>query len=157
MEAAAALGPGGAEVFLKNLRSIWVWRHRRLWPLMAEFCLSTAWAFAFGVSVLLWAVSQVVTLPNNMQIASLMPPAFTGMMLAVVCLLQFVVSILIDRRYEPGLARSLYWVIWYPLAFWMVSLFTTLVSFPKVMLRKQARRARWTSPDRGIKSPDATS
>ncbi|KAG1244023.1 hypothetical protein G6F68_015616 [Rhizopus microsporus] len=24
---------GGAEVFLKNLRSIWSWRHRRLWPL----------------------------------------------------------------------------------------------------------------------------
>ena len=34
----------------------------------------------------------------------------------------------------------------------MVSLLTTLVSFPKVMLRRQVRRARWTSPDRGIKS-----
>ena len=118
---------GGAEVFLKNLRSIWNWRHRRLWPLMAEFCLSTAWSFAFAISVLLWLVSQVVALPNNMHIASLLPPAFTGMMLAVVCLLQFAVSILIDRRYEPGLARSLYWVIWYPLAYWMVSLLTTLV------------------------------
>lgn len=42
------------------------------------------------------------------------------------------------------------------LAYWMVSLLTTLVSFPKVMLRKQAERARWTSPDRGIKSPDAS-
>ena len=41
-------------------------------------------------------------------------------------------------------------------SYWMVSLFTTLVSFPKVMLRKQAERARWTSPDRGIKSPDAS-
>jgi len=78
------------------------------------------------------------------------------MMLAMVCLLQFAISILIDRRYEPGLWRALYWVIWYPLAYWMVSLFTTLVSFPKVMLRKQAERARWTSPDRGIKSPDAS-
>ena len=97
---------GGAEVFLKNLRSIWNWRHRRLWPLMAEFCLSTAWSFAFAISVLLWLVSQVVALPNNMHIASLLPPAFTGMMLAVVCLLQFAVSILIDRRYEPGRARS---------------------------------------------------
>ena len=94
---------------------------------MAEFCLSTAWSFAFAISVLLWLVSQVVALPNNMHIASLLPPAFTGMMLAVVCLLQFAVSILIDRRYEPGLARSLYWVIWYPLAYWMVSLLTTLV------------------------------
>ena len=59
----------------KNLRSIWNWRHRRLWPLMAEFCLSTAWSFAFAISVLLWLVSQVVALPNNMHIASLLPPA----------------------------------------------------------------------------------
>jgi len=143
---------GGAEVFLKNLRSICVWRHRRLWPLMLEFCLSTGWAFAFGLSVLLWAISQFVALPHNLHIANLMPPAFTGMVLAMVCLLQFLVSILIDSRYEPGLARSLFWVIWYPLAYWMVSLFTTIVSFPKVMLRRQARRARWTSPDRGIRS-----
>ncbi|KOF53252.1 N-glycosyltransferase [Achromobacter sp. DMS1] len=141
---------GGAEVFLKNLRSIWTWRHRRLWPLMLEYCLSTGWAFAFGLSVLLWALSHFVALPNHMRIASLLPPAFTGMMLAMVCLLQFVVSVLIDRRYEPGLARSLYWVIWYPFAYWMLSLFTTLVSFPKVMLRRKAQRARWTSPDRGI-------
>ena len=98
---------GGAEVFLKNLRSIWNWRHRRLWPLMAEFCLSTAWSFAFAISVLLWLVSQVVALPNNMHIASLLPPAFTGMMLAVVCLLQFAVSILIDRRYERAGALAL--------------------------------------------------
>ncbi|MFW7342167.1 poly-beta-1,6-N-acetyl-D-glucosamine synthase [Pollutimonas sp. H1-120] len=147
---------GGAEVFLKNLRSIWVWHHRRLWPLMAEFGLSTLWAFAFAISVVLWIVNQFTPLPNNLHIANLLPPAFTGMMLAVVCLLQFAVSLLIDSRYEPRLLRSLYWVVWYPLAYWMVSLFTTLISFPKVMLRRRARRARWTSPDRGIKSSDAS-
>ena len=156
VEAAAALGPGRRRGLPEESALDLNWRHRRLWPLMAEFCLSTAWSFAFAISVLLWLVSQVVALPNNMHIASLLPPAFTGMMLAVVCLLQFAVSILIDRRYEPGLARSLYWVIWHPLAYWMVSLLTTLVSFPKVMLRRQVRRARWTSPDRGIKSKEAS-
>lgn len=146
---------GGAEVFLKNFRSICVWRHRHLWPLLLEFCLSTGWAFAFGISVLLWVVSQFIALPHNLHIANLLPPAFTGMMLAMVCLLQFVVSILIDSRYEPKLARSLFWVIWYPLAYWMVNLFTSIASFPKVILRRRAQRARWTSPDRGIKSPKA--
>lgn len=143
---------GGAEVFIKNLRSILTWRHRRLWPLMAEFCLSTLWAFAFAISIVLWVLNQFTPLSHHLHIANLLPPAFTGMMLAMVCLLQFAVSILIDSRYEPRLARSLFWVVWYPLAYWMVSLFTTLVSFPKVMLRRRARRARWTSPDRGIKS-----
>ena len=36
---------------------------------MLEFCLSTAWAFAFGVSVLLWVISQFVTLPFQMLVA----------------------------------------------------------------------------------------
>lgn len=145
---------GGAEAFLKNMRSIWVWRQRRLWPLMLEYAFSAFWVFAFVLSIVLWVVSQLVTLPHDLHVQRLMPPAFTGMMLAMVCLLQFLVSLIIDARYEPKLARSLFWVIWYPLVFWFISLLTTLISLPKVMLRRHARRARWTSPDRGIKPYD---
>jgi biofilm PGA synthesis N-glycosyltransferase PgaC len=32
--------------------------------------------------------------------------------LAVVCLLQFGTSLIIKRRYEEGLARQFFWVIW---------------------------------------------
>jgi len=147
---------GGAEAFLKNLRSILAWRQRRLWPLMIEFALSALWAFAFALSIILWGVNQFVVLPHSLYVQDLAPPAFTGMMLATVCLLQFLVSLLIDSRYEPRLARSLFWTIWYPLVFWMISLFTTLISLPKVMLRRRRQRARWTSPDRGIKPYDAS-
>jgi len=143
---------GGSEVFLKNLRLIWKWRNRRLWPLVFEYCMSVIWAFTFAISMLLWVIGKFITLPPVLYVAGLVPPGFTGMVLAMACLSQFAVSILIDRRYEPRLAYSLYWVIWYPLAYWMMSLFTTLVSFTKVMLRsKKKRRARWVSPDRGIK------
>ncbi|HWK70193.1 MAG TPA: poly-beta-1,6-N-acetyl-D-glucosamine synthase [Burkholderiaceae bacterium] len=142
---------GGAEVFLKNLTTIWNWKYRRLWPLMFEFCLSTGWAFAFALSIALWVLGHIVVLPPNIQVSILMPPSFTGMVLAMVCLTQFLVSVLIDRRYEPKLAHALYWIIWYPFAYWIINLFTTLFSFPKVMLRIRRQRARWTSPDRGIK------
>lgn len=142
---------GGAEVFLKNLVSIWNWKYRRLWLLMAEYCLSIAWAFALALSIVLWVLGHITTLPPNVQVSTFLPPAFTGMVLAMVCLLQFCVSTLIDRRYEPGLSRSLYWIIWYPFAYWIINFFTTLFSFPKVMLRIRRQRARWSSPDRGIK------
>ncbi|MFA4914646.1 MAG: poly-beta-1,6-N-acetyl-D-glucosamine synthase [Burkholderiaceae bacterium] len=144
---------GGAEVFLKNMTNIWGWEHRRLWPMLAEYCLSTVWAFAFAFAAILGVIGLFVELPGSVRIASFLPPAFTGMVLAIVCVVQFGVSVLIDRRYEPKLARSLYWVIWYPFAYWMISLLTTLVSFPKVMLMIRRRRARWVSPDRGIKAP----
>jgi len=144
---------GGSEVFLKNMRSIWNWRNRRLWPLVLEYCLSVIWAFTFAVSAILWLIGKFVDLPDFLFVAALFPPGFTGMMLAMTCIAQFITSILIDRRYESKLPLSLYWVVWYPLVYWMLSLLTTIVSFAKVMLRGRRRKlARWTSPDRGIKA-----
>jgi biofilm PGA synthesis N-glycosyltransferase PgaC len=90
-------------------------------------------------------------MPSAIAVDHLLPPAFTGLLLATVCLFQFAVSILIDRRYEKGLWKTMFWVIWYPLVFWLISLLTTLVSFPKVLFSQNQKRARWVSPDRGIK------
>lgn len=141
---------GGAEVFLKHIRNIWVWRNRRMWPLIIEFSLSAIWAFIYGFSVILFLVGLFVTLPDSLAVQQVVPPAFTGLLLGVVCLLQFSVSLLIERRYEDNLGRSLFWVIWFPVVYWMLSLFTTLVGFTKVMLKRQNTRARWVSPDRGV-------
>jgi len=146
---------GGAEVFVKYLGKLLHWQYRRLWPMAMEFCLSVSWAFAFAVSILLWALGHVVVMPADMHVIGMLPPGFTGLLLCLICLAQFIMSALIDRRYEPALPRALWWVIWYPLAYWMLTLSTTILAFPKVILRKQrSRRARWISPDRGIKPPE---
>lgn len=142
---------GGAEVFLKNAPNIWSWQYRRLWPLALEYFASAIWSFALVLSLLLWVAGLYVTIPENLHIETLLPPAFTGMVLAFVCIMQFVLSVCIDCRYERDLARSLYWVIWYPLAYWMISLLTNLCGFLKVIFRYRHQRARWVSPDRGIK------
>lgn len=142
---------GGAEVLRKNMDCLSNWEHRRMWPLVLEYIMSTVWAFGVALTVLLWLLGLVLPLPQSIHIPSLLIPSFTGMVLALMCLLQFGVSVLIDRRYEPGLSNSLYWIVWYPFVYWLISLCTTLVSFPKVMLRARRHRARWISPDRGIK------
>lgn len=141
---------GGAEVFIVNLRRLWAWEYRRMWPLFFEFTFSTLWAFAYVVSIILFFLGFILPMPETLDVRHLFPPAFTGLILAVVCLLQFTVSLLIERRYEKNIAGSLFWIIWFPVVYWMLSLFTTLVSFPKVMLKRKRGRARWTSPDRGI-------
>ncbi|HWK62817.1 MAG TPA: poly-beta-1,6-N-acetyl-D-glucosamine synthase [Eoetvoesiella sp.] len=142
---------GGAEVLLKNLDCLGSWELRRMWPLIIEFVMSTIWAFGLALVALLWLIGLIMPMPDALHIPSLLLPSFTGMVLALMCMLQFGVSVLIDRKYEPDLSHSLYWIVWYPFVYWLISLFTTLVSFPKVMLRTRRRRARWTSPDRGIK------
>jgi poly-beta-1,6-N-acetyl-D-glucosamine synthase len=59
---------GGAEVLFKNIRGIWQWRHRYLWPLLFEYCLSTGWAFTFLLSVIFWGVGKVVPLPEAIAV-----------------------------------------------------------------------------------------
>lgn len=141
---------GGAEVFLKFLPLIATWRHRRLWPVAFEYFLSSSWAFAYGLTIVLWAINLFYRLPSELHVQGLAPPAFTGMVLTGACIVQFFSSLIIERRYERGLGRSLYWVIWYPLVYWMLSFFTTLASYPKVIFKMKRGRARWTSPDRGL-------
>ena len=140
---------GGAEVSLVNLRRLFHWEHHRMWPLFLEYACSTLWAFAYAITILLFILSRLMPLPDNLAVHSLFPPEFTGMLLGLMCLLQFVASLYIERRYEKKVAKSLFWVIWFPMVYWMIGLLTTLVAFPKVMVKRQRSRARWVSPDRG--------
>jgi len=137
---------GGTEVFRKNMTRLWQWRNRRMWPLFAEYCLSTAWAFTCVISFLLFMTSPhgAFTL-SNMALDGL-----AGIILSCLCIAQFAVSLLIDSRYEKHLASSLFWVIWFPAIYWVLSLMTTIVAFTRVMIISQTKRARWISPDRGI-------
>ena len=47
--------------------------------------------------------------------------------------------------------RSLYWMIWYPIAFWMISTATTVVALPRAVLSPRKERTTWVSPDRGLR------
>jgi tetratricopeptide (TPR) repeat protein len=100
--------------------------------------------------------------PARQELARLLPelgppPALLsmwGMVLSVACLVQFLISLWVDRRHEPHRIetfRPMFWVIWYPAAFWCLSAAATVVGFPRALLRRDGRRARWTSPDRGFR------
>lgn len=141
---------GGAEVFIVNLRRLWAWEYRRMWPLFFEFCFSTLWAFAYTLSIVLFLLGFIIPMPESLDVRRLFPPEFTGLILAAFCLVQFFISLIIERRYEKDIGASLFWIIWFPVVYWMLSLCTTLVAFPKVMLKRKRDRARWISPDRGI-------
>ena len=78
-------------------------------------------------------VGLFVDLPQQFQINSLMPQWY-GVILGGTCLVQFLVSLWIDHRYDRGrLFRNYFWVIWYPLFFWLLTLFTSVVAVPKTI------------------------
>lgn len=141
---------GGAEVALRHAPALGErLRHRRLWVVFAEYATSVLWSYVMLGLILLWVAGAFVPLPDAWRVPSLLPD-WHGVVLGATCLLQFAVSLLIDRRYEPGLGRNYYWMIWYPFAFWLLNMLTTVVATPKALAKRRGTRATWVSPDRGL-------
>jgi biofilm PGA synthesis N-glycosyltransferase PgaC len=144
---------GGVEVLKKHVPVWRDWRQRRLWPVYLEYMFSVAWAYAFWTLVILWGIGMVAGWESLSFISPPVPPSWTGSLLALACVSQFVASLYMDHRYEKGMLRYLFWVIWYPFMYWMISSITVLVATPRALLKKSGTRAVWRSPDRGLELP----
>lgn len=138
---------GGVEVLLSHGRSVLAWKKRRMWGVLLEYLLSLTWAYVMLTIIVLWLVGLFVTLPPAVHVETILP-RWHGVVLALVCMLQFATSLIIERRYEQKMARHFYWVIWYPIAFWMLGMLTAVIALPRTLLKRR-RRAVWNSPDRG--------
>ncbi len=139
---------GGVEVAMGHFRDLLCWRRRHMWPVLAEFWVSVLWAYTMAVLALSLLAGQLLDMPPLPDPRDWLP-SWGGAMIGITCLLQFAVSLAIDSRYEKGLSRYYYWIIWYPVAYWTISVLTTLVALPKAVFRRRDRRAVWVSPDRG--------
>jgi biofilm PGA synthesis N-glycosyltransferase PgaC len=140
---------GGIQVIVKNWRIEHIWVARRMWPVLLECLMSVLWAYAMLVVATLWLAGFVVDLPPGYRVDTFLS-GWNGVVVGTTCLLQIAVSLALDKRYDQGSLKSFYWMIWYPLAYWLLSMATTIVAVPRALLRNTKRRARWISPDRGI-------
>jgi biofilm PGA synthesis N-glycosyltransferase PgaC len=86
-----------------------------------------------------------------LNVPTIQPPAFWGLLLATTCLMQFLIALKIESRYEDRVLGLIGWMIWYPFFFWTISLVTVVVGFLKALFARRGKRATWVSPDRGIK------
>jgi biofilm PGA synthesis N-glycosyltransferase PgaC len=66
-------------------------------------------------------------------------------------LLQALVSMFLERRYEPKMFQYYFWMIWYPLAYWMIMATTAVFGLYKAIFTGRKKLATWVSPDRGIR------
>lgn len=141
---------GGIQVLMKNWHIGGLWKQRRMWPVMIEYVMSVIWAYTMLTIALLWLLGMLVELPPAYRIDAFFS-GWNGVVVGTTCLLQISVSLALDSRYDSNPLKSLYWMIWYPLAYWMLNLFTTIAALPRAVFRKNKERARWTSPDRGLR------
>ena len=120
-----------------------------MWIVAAEYITSAVWSYVVAAIFVLWLLGLVINIPEPFHIGTIIP-GWNGVMLAMTCLLQFAVSLAIDSPYDKGLGKYYYWMIWYPLAYWLINVVTVIVGVPKALLREEGIRATWKSPDRGI-------
>lgn len=143
---------GGIQVLFKYSAVVLKPQGLRMLPLYLEYVLSVAWAYTMTFCLLLGAIFfgvSLVTHSAGLETWSRLLPAWSGLWLATVCLMQMFLSLMMDRRYEKNLLSVYSTVIWYPIAFWLLAMLTTVWALPKTLLRKKGQRARWVSPDRG--------
>ena len=83
--------------------------------------------------------------------ADLLPHGLS-LLLLLTCLLQFAVSFWLDRPYDQGLGRIAFWMVWYPAAYWLLTFLATLRASWRLWRPGPQTRARWISPDRGLRA-----
>jgi biofilm PGA synthesis N-glycosyltransferase PgaC len=142
---------GGVQVLLAHGDLLLQPRRWRLWPFLLEPLLSLVWAQAVVLLVAGWLVGHLAFGASPRDWAGPLLPGAGAPMLGVTCLLQGALSLWLDRPYDRGLARTAFWMVWYPAAFWLLTLGTSVVALPRVLRRGRGVRARWVSPDRGVR------
>lgn len=123
---------GLAQVLRRNT-GIWRdWTCRRLYPVYLEASLSVLWAYAFVALLTLWLVTWLLGEP----LLGVTPiPAFWGMTIATLSLLQLGAGVWMDRRYDPEVTRYYAWAAWYPMVYWAQMAVITVIATPGGLAR----------------------
>lgn len=146
---------GGAEAVKHYSGWVWQWKSRRMLGVYIEYIASMLWSYTMLILVGIWLAGVVFNLPPAFSFISWVPQ-WPGLILGITCLLQFAVSIIMDSRYDYGLARVYLYTVWYPLFYWTVNWLVALPALPIALffrrsgksipasaLKTSAKPARW--------------
>jgi poly-beta-1,6-N-acetyl-D-glucosamine synthase len=158
---------GGLQVLIKHA-AIWLdIRYRRFWPIYVEYALGMTWALLLFAVTITWIILAIVKSSCGSYfvlkycapayafgqalpiLANPLYPKWYGAVLCLTCLVEFFVSFVIDRKYEKRFMKNYFWVIWYPLVYWIMIAMTSIKAVYNVVIKKKAA-ATWKSPDRGL-------
>ena len=142
---------GGAQMLVDFFWPIVTLRVPGLLPVYLNCLLAIAWAHAMLLAFAVHLLGIVGAVSTRWLPDFEILPQWWGLTLAVTYLLQALVSHSIERRYEPQMLRSLFWIIWYPLAYWFISSATAVAALPLALLRRRQLHTTWISPDRGMR------
>lgn len=141
---------GGVEVVRKHRDIFKSYKQRRIWPIYLDYWLSIMWAHAFFLFILLGILHYLGIYENPLMYNGEFFD-WNSSVIAFFCLIQFIVSIVLDSKYDKNLWSLYFYVIWYPVAYWIFNSLTVISVTWKALTKPLDKNATWVSPDRGIK------
>jgi biofilm PGA synthesis N-glycosyltransferase PgaC len=136
---------GGLEVIMRHWDIFLDWRYRRLMPVYLEQVFSIFWAIAWLILFI------IIIIQIAMGKQSFFPIFWQGQYLSLLCLVQFIVAMKIDSKYDENLLRYYLWAIWYPTFYWYFNALVIIRAIPRALFRDRGKKfATWDSPDRGL-------
>jgi biofilm PGA synthesis N-glycosyltransferase PgaC len=92
------------------------WRRRRLAAIWVEAALSAFWAHLFVTFTVLWLL--LLLLEGESALGANPIVAYWGVIIALVCIAQATVGLLVDRRYDRRIWRAALWLPLFPMVYW---------------------------------------
>ncbi|MEN9543996.1 MAG: poly-beta,6 N-acetyl-D-glucosamine synthase, partial [Pseudomonadota bacterium] len=142
---------GGSQSLLAATAPMFNQRAWRMLPVWLNHWISVIWAYAITLCMAWWIIWSLSggRLPESVALSPL--PSSWGMILVLTYFAQALISALLDERFERGIWRQIFWIIWYPLAFWILQVCTAIIALPRALLRPKDAPGTWVSPDRGFR------
>lgn len=141
---------GGTRAVLDYFRVIFRRRAYRMLPIGFNYIISVIWSYVALFMGIIWLLGISGLGPTFGLPAITLVPTQWGMALSLTYFLQALISVALDERYENRMAGSLFYVVWYPLVFWLLQATTAVVGLPRALMHSSLTRGKWKSPDRGI-------
>ena len=118
-------------------------------PILFEYLFSVIWAHAVLITGCGILIEALYSFDFDLGIVRF-TPSHWGFLMGVTFFLQSLVSMSLERRYEPDIFKYFPWMIWYPMIYWLVMALTSCLGLYRAIFLGRKKLATWGSPDRGL-------
>jgi len=122
-------------------------KYKRLFIPFLEFLLAYIWSILFVVLTFLWILSKLISY-KGFTISPI--PTWYGAFISLVCLTQFLVSSILDRKYDKEIFKYYFFVVWYPIIYWTLNPFLVVLTMFDGLFGEIESKGKWIPPDRNI-------
>lgn len=136
---------GGWHMLRKHYDILFKFKFKRLFFTFIEFLLAYVWSILFIIFTILWLLSRLF-LYKGFTVSPI--PTWYGAFISLVCLFQFFVSSLLDKRYDKDIFKYYFFVVWYPIIYWIFNPILVFITLKDGLFGKLEGQGIWRPPDR---------